>query len=487
MLRQLSGAAMLLAALSGRSFGQAAGARIDGVVTDSINRRPLTGATVIATPDAAMHDSVFHSALSDSRGRFTLGDLGAGRYALTVEHPFIDSTGIGALPRDVTLTSGGVASVALGIPSANTLRRTFCPGVFEDSSLGVSLGVVRRMDGTPVGGATVVLSWSDFDVDRTTGVAKPRQLTVNAKTDPSGVYRACGLPVARSLLMQAQSGADMQSGVIEEQIGLSGVLVRDLHIGTQVATQADSAKTSPAATLLAPTGRFAVSGRIQSSRGQPVPSAQVHLFGTSRVAASGDDGDFRLSGLPGGTQGLEILALGYYPRRVRVEVADGMRPITVKLEPMAAVLDSIRVTAKRVYSGDGNRQFDTDMKRGFGRFVTEDEIAKRHPFVVSDILRMMSGFGAAVSPGTGAVMLVQNHGISTLRGVLPHGGASNPTLDGATGGKRCPAVYLDGVELADGDADSISPMAIYGIEVYRLGEAPARYDDSCGAVLIWTK
>jgi hypothetical protein len=484
ILRQRLAAALFIVALSTRASAQAPGGRIEGTVTDSLNHRPLVGATVIATPESSRRDSIFHSALSDSHGRFTIAGLAAGRFSLTVEHPLIDSTGIGVPSVDVTVASSGVTSAALALPSVSTLRRTLCPIALTDSSLGVTLGVVRRTDGTTVNGATVVFSWSDFDVDRTTAVAKPRQLTASVTTDSAGIYRACGLPIARSLLVQAQFGAEQQSGVIEEEIGDAGVLVRDFHVGAQIVASANSQGARFPAADGAPARLFTVTGRVQSTKGQSIPSAQVRLFGTEHVATSDASGEFRLSGLPGGTQGIEVIALGYYPQRLRVEVTDDATPVAVRLERTTVVLDSIRVTAKRVNGGATYREFDADVRRGVGHFVTEEDIERRHPFLVSDLIRMMPGISASVA-ADGSVSISQNRGISTLRGA--------GSTKGAFGGRpsdfhHCPRVFIDGVESFEGDVNIVSPSSIYGIEVYRMGEAPARFNSAgCGAIVIWSK
>ena len=44
-----------------------------------------------------------------------------------------------------------------------------------------------------------------------------------------------------------------------------------------------------------------------------------------------------------------------------------------------------------------------------------------------------------------------------------------------------------GVEFTGDINDFVLPAAVHGIEVYRLGEVPGKYNAFCGAVLIWTK
>jgi hypothetical protein len=434
--------------------------QIRGVVTDSVHRQPLRAATVIATPASAAADSAFHSALTDGRGRFTLDGLRTGRYLLTVEHPWIDSSGVGVPPVEVSVPAEGGATAALGIPSTATLRRVFCPAALRDSTLGVMLGVVRRTDGTPMAGARVVFSWADFDVDLRSAVARTRQLTAAAVADSIGVYRACGLPVARTLLVQAQAGSAAQSGVLEEQIAESGVLVRDFHLGGGAA--ADS---------LAPLGRLAIGGTVRSMAGQPVAGAQVRLFGTTRSATTNDAGEFRLTGLPGGTQGIEVVALGYYPFRIRVEVTDAAPPLAVRLERAAVVLDSMRIMAKRQRNpfAQSSREFDDRIASGRGLFITEEEIARRKPFETSDLFKLL--------PGVRVLGFGADAKIASTRGRVTIGN-TECALD----------VFIDGVPGQQGELNTLPPEALHGAELYTVADAPAKYRvGPCGALFLWTK
>lgn len=110
--------------------------------------------------------------------------------------------------------------------------------------------------------------------------------------------------------------------------------------------------------------------------------------------------------------------------------------------------------------------FYSRRERGFGRFVTPDDIARRHPANVSTLL-----------VGTGVVMrCVRTH-------CVPVRYAS---------GRRCPvSVFLDGLRVESYNIDMIPPEDVLGIEVYRQGaDTPAefsRFSADCGAVVIWTK
>lgn len=255
---------------------QSAMGLIVGSVTDSVHRRPLANAMIIAIPISDRRDSVFHSAISDASGRFTMDAVPIGRYSLTVEHPFIDSTGIGVYPRDIDVRGPMATDVALGIPSPATLRRALCPLAVRDTTLGVVLGTVHRLDHTLARGVAVVFAWNDFDVDRATATFKRTQLTARVFSDSVGVYRACGLPVARTLYIQAQGGSIEQTGVFEQQIGAAGVLVRDLTLAAQL--------FSVAAGDASGTRRPAFDERIARSNDEIISETQIeqrHAFLTT--------------------------------------------------------------------------------------------------------------------------------------------------------------------------------------------------------------
>jgi hypothetical protein len=485
---------LALAALCGSPATLAAqSARVRGTITDSVHHAPLADATVLATPVAPTRDTVFHSARTNAQGRYALEGLGAGRYVISVEHAFTDSIGLSVAPREVQLMAESTTTAGLGLPSIATLRHALCRAAESDTTLGVMLGAVRGEDGETVVGATVVFEWTDIAVDRKTLTAQSTRMTASTTTDSSGIYRACGLPTATALLVQAQHGAKEQSGIIEERIGEAGVLVRELALGdTLQATTTHSAHTS---TGVADSGTVhgvgLVRGVVLGERGRPVGGAQVRLFGTSRTATTDAGGAFGLADIPTGTQGFEIVALGYLPRRFRAEVSASTTPVRLSMSKVAAVLDSVRVTASRQQYGDRFREFDERKRLGMGQYVTATDVERRNPFLATDLLRQMSGF-AVVEPPDGSQILAANRGVMTLRGLLPGGGdvtsgarKGGPMLSGP-GGRACPQVYIDGMPSTT-DVDQIPPTSIYGIEVYREGQEPPKYGGFCGVILIWTK
>ena len=426
---------------------------ITGTVDDSIHHRALRGAIVIATPAAVVVDSSFHVAVTDSGGAFTIAGLRGGRYVVTIEHPYFDSTRLGPPPVELALTGSGSRQIEIGTPSAATLRQRFCPALSTDSTYGGAVGAIQHVDGTPVSYGSVVFQWTEFEVDRTAMAIREQRHSSRARADSLGIYRACGLPVGRSLLIQAQGEETEYSGVIEEEIDETPILVRDFTIPRRTA-DAGLGNT------------LAVVGTVMTVSSRPIVSARVRLIGTGEEALTDSAGTFRLPGVHFGTEGIEIMALGYIPRRIRMNVGKGSMPVLIQLQPFARVLDSVHVVGSAV---NPRREFDQRMRSGLGRYVTEEEIAEQHPFETTDLFRMLPHYSVEHPGGSNDAVIVSNHG-----SFLGH--------------KCVMQVFVDGNPVKSIDANTVSPNAIHGIEVYDLLEAPAKYGaKDCGIVLIWSR
>jgi hypothetical protein len=479
--------------------------QLAGTVTDSVHRTPLRGATVVATPVAGTVDSAFHTTHTDAKGQFALEALRPGQYSISVEHEFTDSIGFDVPSRIVTISARGTTRVMLALPSVATLRRTLCPAALTDTTLGVLLGVIRKADGFPAVGGRVVVGWTELSSDKSTLTLNREERIASTTTDSLGVYRACGVPAAITLLVQAQMGPT-QSGVITERIGEAGVLVRNLTLSSQGDTAVGVGITSGDSTQ-GSIGQGAVTGSVVGVRGELIAAARVTLAGTTRSTTVDSRGVFRFTGLPTGTQGFEVVALGYLPRRFRAEVTADTRAGVIKMDRFAMLLDSMRVIARRQYDAALYPEFEGRLrKRGFGQFVTEEMIERRHPFMLSDMMRMMSGFAVRVTP-EGTPIFQSNRGVTTLQGTLlpapetgarpdPSGGRASGNTNGVrtgggtgrdTGGS-CIKLYVNGIIDESGDVNRLVPDAVHGLEVYRPAEAPAKYQSgTCGVVLIWSK
>jgi hypothetical protein len=343
----------------------------------------------------------------------------------------------------------------LAVPSGATIRAAFCPMAARDGSVGLVAGYVKDAHSDrAVADARVVFAWTDFDVDPVTARAVSRQRTTAVTTGRDGTFRMCGIPVLRAVLMQAQFGAHEATGAVEVQVPASGVLVETLRLDAGAA--AADASTTSAVTL---TGEVRRAGSERALAG-----AHVHLYGASEDVVTGPDGSFRLSGVPLGSQSLEVTALGFQPQRLALDVrAADMDRVSISMIETGIVLDSVKIVGKRTTALSA--EFDQRSAHGAGMYITEAMIAKAKPHETAELLQAVNGFQ------------VVNDVVYSARG-----------LTAMSGNRVCqPTVYVDGNKV--GNMNDIVPSAIHGIEAYVSStDVPVKYAAGhCGAILIWTK
>ena len=448
---------MLVALAATIAGAQGTAAAIRGTVTDSVHGGPLAGARVVASR-AVERDSIGtpsdYAATTDARGHFEISPLRAAVYLVTVQHPWLDSTGFEVAARTVDLRDGSSATLTLAVPSGSTIKSAFCPTIGRDSTVGFVEGFVRdAQSDLAVAGVRVVFAWTDFTVDTRTARARPHHHTVAANTARDGSYLVCGLPLAQSFLMQAQIGERAATGAVEAQIPPGGVLVETLRIAVNTAETAT------------------VSGEIHREGSMiRIAGAHVHVFGIDDEAITASDGSFHLGGVPIGTQSIEVTALGLRPLRYPVDVkATEPNRVDIGMSTTAQQLDTVRSFARRSGAPALRDEFDQRAFRGTGQYITEDMIARSHPWQTTDLVRHMRGFE------------FRGDTVFSTRGEYAVGATSDCK----------PLLLIDG-----SPADSMNevlPVAIHGIEVY-AGDinVPLRYASStittgCGAIFIWTK
>jgi hypothetical protein len=431
-----------------------------GSVGDSVFHTPLAGALVQLVRDSS---SQTRSTLTDSLGDFSFDSVAAGTYLLGFFHPTLDSLGLDLRPRNVRLGIADTAIVNLSIPSARTIAHDICGDVAGDSTT-LLLGHVRDAETHRPRSGTITVLWFDLVIAR--GAIRQERQQYPAKADIAGWYGLCGLPSGVELTASAVTDS-AESGVVPVRIPADGILLRDFlvsRVDSTVAVYADSASDStrtPFATLRR--GRARVVGVIRDDKSQPVDRAEVSVPGTGLTTRTTDAGTFDLSGLPAGTQGVEVRALGYEPVRLAVDLhADSTSSITVNLPHKVPVLDIVRIYGKQ---NDNMAAFLRRAQGGFGHVLTPAAIAQQHALRTSDLFFGMAG-----------VRVVPNaRGIGSA--VLLRGGC-------------LPLVYYNGSRLQDDaamDLDAIAPAAeITAIEVYNAPFTPAEYaGNGCGSVVLW--
>lgn len=449
------------------------GAIVSGIVRDSIAAAPLAGAMVqLVAADSQARGG--RMAVADSVGRYMLADVPAGRYTLGFFHPMLDSLGLEPPLQEVLVASHAPIRVDLGIPSPARLRAAICAAPSTPSSGAVVIGVVRdAQDRTPISGATVTGEWLELSFRRE-GLARriPRLV---ATTGENGWFAICALPTAGMVALRASRRGD-STDLIEVHVPTHGLLRRELYLGN--ATYAPNADTTRATDTLAASRRAAAMGNVRLSGlvlsadgGHPVVGAQVTMTSGSRTRTN-ERGEFTLLDAPAGTRTLDVRAVSFYPERRAVDVVADGPPIRVAMSTLKAVLDTVKVTAAR--PADPMRSGFLERRRsGVGRFLTQEDIRRRHPIVTSDIFRTMSG------------VRVQSDADRL---------DSRIVMRGAVDEWCAPVIYLDGRQMNALSADEIDtwmrPKDIVGIEVYAGAGMPAHFErgmSACGSIVIWTR
>jgi hypothetical protein len=212
-----------------------------------------------------------------------------------------------------------------------------------------------------------------------------------------------------------------------------------------------------------------LAGVVTDTAGRPIARAEVGLLAGRDIARSvrtGEDGRFELTDLPDRKTSIVVRRLGYQPRVYTMQIREGATRafLPVVLDPMPAELEKVIVMARVAESGGRLRDFyERKRRNAWGTFIDREEIERRNPLWMSDMLRMVPGVR-----------------------VIPTrwGGYAVRLRDGCW-----PTVWLDGMPVRGAELDEvIFPSEVAGMEVYRSRVGmPIQFRDSCGAIAVWTR
>lgn len=465
------------------------GASVSGIVRDSISRAPLAGAVVQLV--AAENPARFgRTANSDSLGKFVFNDVPDGRYTLGFFHPILDSLGVEAPLKGVSVDNHRSVQADLAVPSPARIRTAICGKPQKGDSSALILGIVRdASNGAPAAGVTVRGEWVEFSFKP--GEIERRVPRIVATTGDNGWFAMCNVPSAGTVALIASRGAD-STDLIELQIPPGGLLRRELYLG-QHHTVVTAGAAQPNSSFAPPPRRVhlgdgTISGTVVASAGgRPLVNALVGIT-DGPDARTNEAGEFTIANAPVGTRMVEIRALGYYPERRRVDIVNGAPPIRVALATLQSVLDTVKVSATRLRSRDRSG-FIERVRTGPGRYLTGKEIAKRPATFASDLFRTISGLRIGFASDTLASDMVINVAPddmkTTDRRIL---------MRGIAGDWCSPVIYIDGMAMPSMGADEIdawlAPKEIEGIEVYSEATVPTQFQKwrgGCGSIMIWKK
>jgi len=443
---------------------------IAGVVFDSLAMQGLAGATVQIAD--ATGKTWSKSIETDPTGHFEFVAVPVGTYLLGFFHPKLDSLSLSGPTLRVDVRSEQPVVARLVIPSARTIVRSLCGAKSVSDSTGLIIGYVRGADNSmPRADGALNLRWAEIIIEKN-GIRREVP-TATASTGPTGVFAICGVPVATPIVLRAASATD-SSGSFEVTIPPTGLLHRDVYVAPFTRTKVVVSDSAPAVEMLRGKGRL--HGRVVGSTGRPIAGARLMVWGTGIETTTDADGAFSLGGLPGGTHTLEARAVGFSPVLTPVDIVHGAPGAAeVELSSFGITLDTVRVSAQRLYTSGREQAFERRLKTGVGHVIDEKEIEKRRPQVLTDLLRTIPG--VMILPG-------QHSG----EDVFMRGGQA------ILGSGLCrPDILVDGVRVANDAAFPFNSLVqtseIRAVEVYAhstLVPAELASLSGCGVIAVWT-
>jgi len=419
---------------------------VAGVVVDSLRRRPLAGAEIVIA-------GTLVAAVSDSLGRFTLDSMAPGRYSVAFFHPLLDSISVAAAPRTLSVPLEAGKGILLAIPSASTLVRGICQ---IDQAAGRALLVGRVTDpdtGAPVSGASVFVSWSDYEVTKKKGIDRTPRV-VQGGTDMTGTYRVCGVPVEIDAVVHATFDSASTSPVAISSRA-TGLIIRDLTL---------------AVPELSAGKRTSVTGTVKTADGVPIVSASVGIPGFARTAVTDSAGAFTFADAPLGTRTVVVRRIGFVPATIPVDLTSReTHRLDIVMSEQALIIDPTYVIARRERAL-ARVGFSTRRERGIGQFRTRQDFERQNPTFLTDI-------------------------VGTLRGVRIDYTDGKRVIRGAGAGAECAHLVVDGVHrgsLVEGDMDdAVVPQHIAALEVYSGSEVPPQFENAlargCLTIVVWTR
>jgi hypothetical protein len=454
---------------------------LSGLVWDSTRSQPLAGARVV------IFGTEF-STVTDSIGRFSFQGLPEGVFSVAFNHPRLDTLLAFPSAVEVEIQAQTLSEVILGVPSVGTILAAAC--VFESQLPGTAplVGRVQVVpSGAPLPTARVALR-RPIEPGSQTRRSDRGRLPMLTTTDAGGRYILCGVPADTDLTLQA-SFFGHESQTTSVRIVTGAHTTRDLGI---VLPPGFLTARSGADIRLEGAGTQGVQGWIREPESAaPVRGAIVTLRQRpGAIVVTGETngrGFFRLQTPVPGTYSLEAEALGFGEANAEdLTVALGklthleitMAPAPLELEPLVAV------GTPRVFQLE-MQGFYNRMERGFGYFLSPDDLERIHPENFRQIFERVPGLRISQVMGQGIKLTV-------LRPTVLDGPECTPRvyLDGAVVGTSALADDSTGVGVHPDQLVSIRDLD--AIEFYRgAATVPLVWSTmgnaECGTLLMWTR
>jgi len=197
----------------------------------------------------------------------------------------------------------------------------------------------------------------------------------------------------------------------------------------------------------------------------PAVAAEIAVLGTERRALTNEDGWFTLDDLAPGEHVVEVRYLGLVSERYNVFLPRGTTRVDFVITAPPFELEEL-VVEIRLYRSLKMQEFERRRERENGHFIDREQIERRSPMFISDLLRGIPGVRVEWTM-EGDVRLTMGHGMSAC----------------------VPDLYIDGSQSHAARINDWLPNLIEALEVYnRAFDRPSQFRSSrCGAILLWTR
>jgi hypothetical protein len=223
----------------------------------------------------------------------------------------------------------------------------------------------------------------------------------------------------------------------------------------------------------AQTRRGSVAGVVRDSAGTGIVGAELNVVGTDIRSATDVNGHYVLAEVWPDDVTVVVRRLGFLPETASVRV----RPDEQATTDFVIRLLAVRLAGQTVVEDREHGRMASFYRRkanGVGAFITREQIEKRHPVRLSEMLRNVAGVAVA-QPVFGKPERIR---MDRSIGATERGGCSIQ-------------LYIDGLPYPQGHVDDFPPETVEGMEIYRSpSEIPADFrtrDASCGIIAIWSR
>lgn len=245
--------------------------------------------------------------------------------------------------------------------------------------------------------------------------------------------------------------------------------------------------------------RVRIGGVVLNPMRQPIEGAEVRLEDGSVTTFTSTSGTFRLSVRRAKEILVRVRRPGYKSQLLRFE---GDWQGEVLLVPGVYELPEVVTIGRYAKPGRyaGTQKYDDFFRRrrqGLGQFITREEIDRRAPVMVAQILEGRSGIRVSINPsaeGT-TVSFARCNELPAMISIYIDGRKLAGLIDPDVGSVSVLSKRREGDSRPPGNSrvgDALERIPVSEIEMMEIfrgpGELPPEFNDgNCGAIAIWTR